>query len=57
MEKVKVEFETDPETFKIILDALWKKYEEEVRYIPGERLSDVLNILEKKRREIEKVVG
>jgi hypothetical protein len=50
--KIKIEIETDLETAKIIYGILLEKYNEIYRHVPGERLSDFIEELERKIREI-----
>ena len=52
--KIKIEIETDPETANLVYGILLEKYNEIYRHVPGERLSDFIEQLEKK---IKQVVG
>jgi hypothetical protein len=50
--KIKIEIETDPETLILMRDILTREYEREIRHYPGERLSNVIEQLEKKIKQI-----
>jgi hypothetical protein len=50
--KIKIEIETDPETLILMRDILTREYEREIRHHPGEHLSDVIEQLEKKIKQI-----
>jgi hypothetical protein len=50
--KIKIEIETDPETANLVYGILWREYQQTYRHVPGERLSDVIEQLEKKIREV-----
>jgi len=52
MKKVRIEYDMDEETFRHVLDAILRKYEDEVRFIPGEKLSDFLDYLLTKKKEV-----
>jgi len=50
--KIKIEIETDPQTLILMRDILIREYEREIRHYPGEHLSDVIEQLEKKIKQI-----
>jgi hypothetical protein len=50
--KIKIEIETDPETANLVYGILLEKYNEIYRHVPGERLSDFIEQLEKKIKQI-----
>jgi hypothetical protein len=52
--KIKLEIETDPETANLVYGILLREYNQVYRHVPGERLSDFIEQLEKK---IKQVVG
>jgi len=52
--KIKIEIETDIDTANLVYGILLEKYNEIYRHVPGERLSDFIEQLEKK---IKQVVG
>jgi hypothetical protein len=50
--KIKIEIETDPETANLVYGILLEKYNEIYRHVPGEHLSDVIEQLEKKIKQV-----
>jgi hypothetical protein len=50
--KIKIEIETDPETANLVYGILWREYQQTYRHVPGERLSDFIEQLEKKIKQI-----
>jgi len=50
--KIKIEIETDPETANLVYGILLKEYNEVYRHVPGEHLSDFIEQLEKKIRQV-----
>jgi hypothetical protein len=50
--KIKLEIETDPETANLVYGILWREYQQTYRHVPGEHLSDFIEQLEKKIKQI-----
>jgi hypothetical protein len=50
--KIKIEIETDPETVNLVYGILWREYQQVFRHVPGERLSDFIEQLEKKIKQV-----